>query len=181
MGHRLEQVFRDQYGKMLHFIIRRIDDAAEAEDMLQEIFVRATEHVNVLDPIDNLVAWLWCSVKNRVIDYYRARAFRRERETELIVDDGTDGLDLLADLKLPGGEHAYLRRIIADTLYESLDELPESQREVFILQAIEGRTFAEIAELTGESINTLTARKRYAVKFLRQRLKEIKELLHEEM
>lgn len=51
-----------------------------------------------------------------------------------------------------------------------MDELPAEQRDVFLLQTVEGYTFAQIAELTGESINTLTARKRYAVAFLKKRV-----------
>jgi len=90
---------------------------------------------------------------------------------------------MLADQNVFGGglsiEADYLRREITDALFESLEELPAEQRDVFLLQAVDGRTFAEIAELTGESINTLMARKRYAVKFLKERLTDIKEVLEE--
>ena len=76
----------------------------------------------------------------------------------------------------------FIEPAIAESLEaveEALDELPENQREVFLLQAVEGRTFREIALMTGTSINTLLARKRYAVKFLKKRLADIKELLEE--
>ncbi len=66
-----------------------------------------------------------------------------------------------------------------EALTESLEELPPEQREVFLQQAVEGRTFRELAEESGTSINTLLARKRYAVQALRRRLGEIREVLEE--
>jgi len=60
---------------------------------------------------------------------------------------------------------------------DAIEELPIEQRTVFILQTIEGLTFREIANIEDVSINTLIARKRYAVAFLRKRLKSMKELL----
>jgi len=55
----------------------------------------------------------------------------------------------------------------------ALDELPEEQREVFVMHELEGKSFKEIAEITGEPVNTLLSRKRYAVLFLRDELQEI--------
>ena len=64
---------------------------------------------------------------------------------------------------------------------KEIEELPESQREVIQRQAIGGETFREISEDTGVSINTLLARKRYAIAALRERLHDIKDLIHEAM
>ena len=58
-------------------------------------------------------------------------------------------------------------------LEEALDELPEKQREVFIMHEIEDKSFNEIAEITGETVNTLISRKRYAVLYLREQLQEL--------
>jgi len=67
-----------------------------------------------------------------------------------------------------------------EELEDALAELPPEQRQVFIANEIAGRTFAEIAAETGTSINTLLSRKRYAVLFLRRRLREIYKELNEE-
>ena len=58
-------------------------------------------------------------------------------------------------------------------MYEALSELPEEQREVFILHELENKSFNEIAEQTGVSVNTLLSRKRYAVLYLREKLKDL--------
>jgi RNA polymerase sigma factor (sigma-70 family) len=75
----------------------------------------------------------------------------------------------------PGQEpdEVFGRALVWEALTEALDDLPEEQRDVFILHELEGRSFKEIAEITGESLNTLLSRKRYAVLYLREVLKQL--------
>ena len=72
-----------------------------------------------------------------------------------------------------GPEALYFRNLLLDELELALDELPEEQREVFVAHELEGRSFKELAEETGVSVNTLLSRKRYAVLHLRERLQNI--------
>jgi RNA polymerase sigma factor (sigma-70 family) len=72
-----------------------------------------------------------------------------------------------------GPEAAYARRVLMEELDAALEELPPEQRAVFIAHELEGRSFKELAEATGLSVNTLLSRKRYAVLHLRKRLKTI--------
>jgi RNA polymerase sigma factor (sigma-70 family) len=62
-----------------------------------------------------------------------------------------------------------------EALEEALEELPEAQREVFVVHELMGKSFKELSEETGASVNTLLSRKRYAVLYLRERLQEIEE------
>ena len=70
--------------------------------------------------------------------------------------------------------------MIWDTIAETLDELPEEQREAFILNEFEDMSFNEISEKTGYPVNTLISRKRYAVLALRENLKELYKLFKNE-
>jgi len=177
MSPRLDTLFREKSRQILSFFRKRIGDPTEAEDLLQDLFARAAESLDALGPVENLGAWIWTAARNRVVDYYRSKQTRTTRETAL---PGTiEGEDELMDLRSLGVEDSLLREEIIDALYESLDELPPEQREVFLLQAVDGRTFAEISELKGVSINTLTARKRYALRFLRRRLADLKIIFDE--
>ena len=72
-----------------------------------------------------------------------------------------------------GPEAVYVRRVLLEELEEALDELPEEQRQVFIAHEIEGRSFKELSAEMGVNMNTLLARKRYAVLHLRERLQGI--------
>ena len=72
-----------------------------------------------------------------------------------------------------GPEALYVRSVLLDELELALDELPDEQREVFIAHELEGRSFKELSAESGVNINTLLARKRYAVLHLRERLQSI--------
>ena len=176
LAQRLEDTYREERGKLLGFIRSRIPDLEDAEDVLQEVFAQTIENLNVAQPIDNLLAWIFRSVRNRIIDLYR-----RKKQRPLSLEGTADKVtfeDLLADSGI-SIEEDFIRNRVREALEEALDELPDNQRDVFLLQAVEGKPFREITEMTGISINTLLARKRYAVQFMRKRLSEIKELLDE--
>jgi len=172
---RLEKVYRDERSSLLGFIRSRTGSMEEAEDLLQDVFFQAIRAASVTDPIENVVGWLYTIARNKIIDRYRRKkntvSLQQEREEvtleELLADSGIDI------------EKEVIRRAVMDALVEALEELPAEQRDAFIQQAIDGRTFREISEQSGVPLNTLIARKRYAVQFLRKRLHDLKEIVDE--
>lgn len=159
--------------RLRNFIRRRVADEADVEDILQEVFSELFEAYRLLKPIEQVGAWLFRVAKNRITDRYRRRG------TEARADlgpgqEGEDGdrLDLLPSTDA-GPEAAYLRAALLEELDEALEELPVEQQEVFIAHELEGRSFKELAAETGVSLNTLLARKHYAVRHLRRRLQAI--------
>jgi RNA polymerase sigma factor (sigma-70 family) len=105
--------------------------------------------------------------------------FRKKRpellgDTVRVTEEG-EALSLEELLPSPdaGPEAEFARGVLVEALEEALDELPREQREVFVAHEVMGRSFKEIAEESGVSINTLLARKRYAVLHLRERLQGI--------
>ena len=173
---RLERTYKRERGRLLVFIRSRVSAREDAEDILQDVFTQAVKSLSVTEPIDNLIAWLYTVARNLIVDLYR-----RRRPTLSIHGKDEEGgslEELLQDSGIDLEQEA-VRREVLDALIEALEELPPAQREVFLQQAVEGRTFRELAEESGTSINTLIARKRYAVQALRRRLGEIRELLDE--
>ena len=169
------KVYKTEKSRLLAFIRSKVSSQEDAEDILQDVFYHTLEGVSVTDQIDNVLAWLYTAARNRVIDWYRKRRLR----TVSMEDMEQYGLDdLIADSGLHP-ERSYYRNMVAEALIESIEALPEEQRMVFVAQELEGMTFKEIAEITGESINTLISRKRYAVHYLRKQLQEIKTMLDE--
>jgi DNA-directed RNA polymerase specialized sigma24 family protein len=81
--------------------------------------------------------------------------------------------DLFMD-EADGPEAELLKSMFWAELYSALDELPEAQKKVFIFHEMEGVPFTIIAEQTGETVNTLLSRKRYAVLYLRKRLEVLR-------
>jgi RNA polymerase sigma factor (sigma-70 family) len=158
-----------------NFIRSRVGNAAEAEDILQDVFYEFVEEYRLPESIEQVSAWLFRVARNLIID-----RFRKQREvplSEMQLDDEELRLDLLLPSPEAGPEAEYERAMLLEALREALDELPEAQREVFVAHELEGRSFREMAAESGLSVNTLLARKRYAVLFLREKLQIIYEEL----
>jgi RNA polymerase sigma factor (sigma-70 family) len=166
-----ETVERER-GRLRNFIRRRVPDASDADDILQDVFFELVEAYRMMKPIEQVGAWMFRVARNRIID--RFRKGREEPSSEQVLEDGE--VLMLEDL-LPspdaGPEAAYARSVLLAELEDALGELPQEQREVFVAHEIEGRSFKDLAAETGVSVNTLLSRKRYAVLQLRERLKEI--------
>ncbi|MBN1836961.1 MAG: RNA polymerase sigma factor [Spirochaetales bacterium] len=176
MVQRLARTYEQQHGRLLAYIRSRVPRDEDAEDILQDVFTRALQRLSVTEPIDNLMAWLYTVARNRIVDLYR----RRRPSVSIHAEDAEGGSleELLQDSGIDLDRELVREEVLA-ALADALELLPPEQRQVFLQQAVEGRTFSELAEATGTSINTLIARKRYAVKALRRRLQEIKEVLDE--
>lgn len=177
MREHLEETFRTEHGNLLGFTRKRVADLEEAEDILQEVYSRAMDTINRLDPIDNIAGWLYRSVHNRIIDWYRKKK-NKAVSLDIENEQGESLLDLIKDSGIDI-QTDFIRNEVINELMKAIDELPELQREIIIRQAIEGSSFREISEETGVSINTLLARKRYAIKTLRKRLEIMKEIIDE--
>jgi RNA polymerase sigma factor (sigma-70 family) len=177
---RIAEVVEREQSRLLNFIRRRVPDPSDAEDILQDVFYRLVEANRLLMPIDHVTGWLFRVARNRITDLFRRK--RPESFSDVAYGDEDDDLLQLEDL-LPspdaGPEALYARNVLLDELATAVDELPADQRAVFIAHELEGRSFKEIADETGVNVNTLLARKRYAVLRLRQRLQGIyDELTH---
>jgi RNA polymerase sigma factor (sigma-70 family) len=165
-------VGREQ-SRLWNFIRRRVPDARDAEDILQEVFAELVEANRLLMPIDHVTGWLFRIARNRITDLFRRR--RPEPFRDRVVTDDEERLPLEDLLPSPdaGPEAQYALRMLLEALEVALAELPPDQRAVFVAHEIEGRSFKEIAAETGVGINTLLSRKRYAVLRLRERLQDI--------
>ncbi|HEY4379689.1 MAG TPA: sigma-70 family RNA polymerase sigma factor [Acidobacteriaceae bacterium] len=168
-----QAVERDE-PRLRKFIRRRVMDIGDAEDVLQEVFYELTETYRMMKPVEQVTAWLYRVARNRITDLFRRK--KAVSLNEPVNDD--EGADTLEDL-LPspdaGPDAAFARNVLLDALNGALDELPENQREVFVAHELMGKSFKELAEETGNSVNTLLSRKRYAVLYLRKRLEEMKD------
>jgi RNA polymerase sigma factor (sigma-70 family) len=174
----LADTFARERSRLRGFIRRRVADAADADDILQDVFQELVEAGRVLEPIEQVGGWLFRVARNRITDLFRRRRTRGvEVSSGTPGDSGEDvGAESLEDW-LPsnhaGPEAAYARRLLLEELDAALDELPEEQRSAFVAHELEGRSFKDLAAETGVGVNTLLSRKRYAVLHLRRRLQAI--------
>lgn len=165
-----EAVKRDE-SRLRSFIRRRVGDIGDAEDVLQEVFSELVGAYRMMEPAEEMSAWLFRVARNRITDLFR------RRKTMSLNDPVNDESDATLEDLLPspaaGPDAEYARAVLLEELDDAIDELPAAQRDVFVAHEVMGRSFKEIAAETGESINTLLSRKRYAVLHLRKRLKDI--------
>ena len=168
---RIADVVQRERSRLLNFIRRRVPDARDAEDILQDVFYQLVEANRLLMPIDHVTGWLFRVARNRITDVFRR--VRPELFSEADdADEGGDRLGLADLLPSPdaGPEALYARTALLEALEQAVAELPPEQRAVFVAHEIEGCSFKEMAAATGVSVNTLLSRKRYAVLHLRDRL-----------
>lgn len=170
----ISEIIAKERSRLRNFIRRRVPDPSDVEDIVQDVFFRLLEANRLLMPIDHVTGWLFRVARNRITDLFRKK--KPELFSDAAVEDEEGELMQIEDL-LPspeaGPDALYLRHMLLDELELALDELPDEQREVFVAHELEGRSFREIAEETGVSINTLLSRKRYAVLHVRERLQHI--------
>jgi RNA polymerase sigma factor (sigma-70 family) len=171
----IDATVRRERGRLMAFIRRRVMDAAEAEDVLQEALYELVAAYRLMQPVEQAGAWLMRVARNRIIDRFR------KKKPELLADQGVESHDdeefsgSIEDL-LPspddGPDAQVIRELMLEQIEEVLNELPREQREVFIAQELEGASFKELAERWNVTVSALLSRKRYAVLYLRKRLKE---------
>lgn len=178
----IEKLFKTDKKKFLGFIRQRVRSQEEAEDILQDVFTNVlAASRNVQKPIENIASWVFTAVRNRIIDSYRKKRAETfsDMQTPGQADDGVDSFEnFLGDLET-SPENDLIRKTIWESVQEGLKTLPQEQRDVFVKNEFEGISFREMSEETGVNINTLLARKRYAVLHLRKHLKELYRSLNE--
>lgn len=161
--------------RLMGFIRKRVSNDADAEDILQDVFYQLVDNTQ---PIEQLTAWLFKVTRNKITD--KQRKMQPDLLDDIYGEEEGDEFLSWAELFFDGNnnpETEFLKGMFWETLNNALNELPEAQRQVFVLNELEDVPFKVIAEQTGETVNTLISRKRYAVLHLRNRLSSLRDEL----
>jgi RNA polymerase sigma factor (sigma-70 family) len=162
--------FRCEYARLVGYVRKMIDDTAarDGEDIVQDVILNVFNLADLNAPIENVSAYLYQSLRNRVVDYLR----KRKMGTVSLEDVVLEGSDLrLTDLLYDEQDNPmveYEKREILHLLFEAIETLGEDQRAVLIETEFEGRTFKELAKEWKVPIGTLLARKSRALVNLRK-------------
>ncbi len=181
----IQKTVRKERKRLLDFIRQRVNSDEDAEDILQDVFYQLVNAYRMMEPIEKVTSWLFTVARNRITDLYRKKKTANFSSLLPLTDEASEDdaqnyfLEEIMQDATETPEAQYMRSLVWDTLNAALDELPDEQREVFNLHELEGMSFKEIAAQTGQPVNTLLSRKRYAVLHLRERLQTLyKELLN---
>lgn len=170
--HHIADIIHEYGSRLKGFIHKRVRSVEDAEDILQDVYFQLAEADHLMRPIEQISAWLYAVTRNRITDMYRKKKPERFSDYFFENEDG-DVIGEFSDLLSSdedNPESEYLKSLVWTELEKALEELPDEQRMVFELNELQGVPFKEIAEMTGETVNTLISRKRYAVLHLRERL-----------
>lgn len=148
------------------FILKRVSNDTEADDILQEVFLRVHRHLHGLQDPDRLLSWIFQITRHVIIDHYRSLEKRRESSVGLAVDmeDETTSPDLLESLPNE------VRTELSDCLRPMLERLPQKYREAVSLVELEGLTNQEAASRLGISVSGMKSRVQRGRRHLKQML-----------
>jgi len=176
-NQRLTTVVTEQRRRLGAFVRRQVNDASDAEDIVQEAFAELFEAYRLMQPIERVGAWLVRVARNRIIDRFRARARESILNESPIVTAGEEDVDRdLPELLAAAGtgpEAEYRQGLLGEAIERALDELTADQRAVFVAHELEGKSFKQLSQETGLGVNTLLGRKRAAVLHLRRTLRAL--------
>jgi len=155
--------------------LRMTRSEADAEDLVQETYIRAFRFREQFTPGTNLKAWLFRILTNTFINTYR----RRQTQPEFTELDGVDEFSLykrMSDLRTSSGagnpETEFLDGVVDSEVKDALGDLPEKFRQVVLLD-VEGFSYKEIAEMLDIPIGTVMSRLHRGRKFLQKRLLDL--------
>ncbi|WP_332652700.1 sigma-70 family RNA polymerase sigma factor [Chryseobacterium sp.] len=174
----ISQTVSNYGGKLMSFIRPKVKNTEDAEDILQEVWYQFSSLTN-LSEIVNVGGWLYRVTSNKIIDKYRKK---KTENLEDFVYEEEDGSFSIKDILLlddsAGPDVKMFQDEIWKKLFEALEELPEKQKLVYTENELNNKTLQEIADEQGENIKTIISRKNYAVKHLRNRLRQLYEDLN---
>lgn len=169
----ITEVVKNYGSQLLRFINSKVAKTEDAEDILQEVWFQTSRLTN-LSELENVGAWLYSVTRNKIIDSYRKK--KTESLEDFVYQDEDGDLNvkdiLLADDRY-SPELSVFKEMFWNELMKALDELPEKQKRVYILNELEDKTLQEIADEEGANIKTIISRKSYAVKHLRKSLQSL--------
>ena len=161
---RIVSLITKERERWIGYVRRLIDDAAErdGEDIVQDVIVNLFDRADITEPVENLTAYVYRALRNRIIDYLRRRRESVSLDRGWSNEEALTLFDVLPEP--PAGDLDEASRLdIRRKLLKAFSVLTEDQKEVLIETELEGRSFRELSEKWGVPLGTLLARKSRAI------------------
>jgi RNA polymerase sigma factor (sigma-70 family) len=171
----IERTVNTYRGKLLNFIRKFVSGSDDAEDVLQDVFYQLVVGYDRIESLDQISGWLFRVARNKATDNHRK--MRPMTFSQMNLAQDSDETPLMLEDILPDTSNLPDRELLGEMIWAKIEELlaqmPRKQREVFVWHEFEQKSFKEMAEETGETINTMISRKRYAILALREGLADL--------
>lgn len=154
------QVLVERYQtRLLNFIYRTIGDRERAEDLVQEVFIRVYRHLHRFDRAKKFSTWVYTIASNLAKNELRNRSRSPLVFFQTIRKNWQDDdRPLQFEDRVSRPDDLYRKRHLRELVENSVARLPEHHRQVFILRELEGKSYEEIAEITGCNLGTVKSR-----------------------
>lgn len=171
---RISEFFHREYKKLVGYVQRQVDQAADrdAEDFVQDVMVNMFDKADLTIPVENLSAYIYRSLRNRVIDYFRKRKKIVSLDAKLTGGQDLSLADLLQDVRSHTASKQEQEELYS-RLYAAIDSLEKKERAVIIATDFEGDSFRRLSEAWGVPIGTLLSRKSRALRKIRKKLGDL--------
>ncbi len=168
--HRLAEFFERERKRLLDYIQRRIEDTSESdsEDILQDVVLNLLNKADITEPIENLSAYVYEALRNRVIDYFRRRKKNLPIDSPLTGDEMTLA-DVLHDTRFDTARIVEQREI-QNLLLKAIEDLSEDEQALIVATEFQGVSFRELVNEWQIPIGTLLARKSRAIAKIKKTL-----------
>jgi RNA polymerase sigma-70 factor (ECF subfamily) len=177
-----EELMRRYQRPIYNFILRSVRDPEQASELVQETFLRVVQRSGDFLGGSKVSTWMYTIARNLCIDNSRKMVFRRHRSLDAPMGsdegEGRSMLDTVA-ATTAGADREAIGTDIKARLVAAVDELPDEQREVFLLRELQNLAFKDIAEIIGVPENTVKSRMRYALERLQRALSEYEDYVKE--
>lgn len=162
-----EALYRRHKGPLYRYFLRMVRPSAVAEELFQDVWTNVIRVRRQYEARAKFATWLYRIAHNRLIDHYR----RVAADVPLSYrDDPDDVLDAMPDAEFREPANELERRRLAQRIVALVTELPEAQREIFLLREEGGLSLEQITAATGVPLETAKSRLRYALAKLRRAL-----------
>jgi RNA polymerase sigma-70 factor (ECF subfamily) len=145
--------------RLLNFIYRTVGDRERAEDLVQEVFIRVYRHLHRFDRSKKFSTWVYTIASNLAKNELRNRSRNPLVLFQTVKKNWQDEdrpLEFEDSSTRP--DDMYRKRHLRQVVEDSVAKLPEHHRDVFILRELEGKSYEEIAEITGCNLGTVKSR-----------------------
>ncbi len=175
----LAEFWSGNYNRLVNYVRGMIDDSTHrsSEDIVQDVILSILDRPDIVAPISDLSAYVFRSLRNRIIDFYRNPATETV-SLDMEDENGLSLFDVLPDAKYDP-EGSYHRHAQHRFVFDLIRELPEAQLEVIIETEFNGRTFRELSRLWDVPLGTLLARKHRGIRAVREKLEKMQEVKNE--
>ena len=162
-------------GPIFNFLLRSARDRGRAEELYQDVWMKVIERCDDFRGDAKFSTWLYTIARNLCIDHQRKMKFRGHASLDAPQPGSGQPAGGRVSSFGPSTEQLASGGLLRARIAHAVEELPDAQREVFLLRQLQGLAFGEIAEVVRAPVNTVKSRMRYALEHLQRALSDLKE------